>query len=432
MRIYCDYASTTPIAREVTGAMRPYFRESFGNPSSLHMRGQEALSAVDRSREGIARSIGAEFREIIFTGSATEANNLALRGALKGFRVLGPGPRGKNPLNPNGYTLHPRIIVSAIEHESILETARDLEREGVEVVHLPVDRDGIVDLGRLKESLNDRTVLVSVMYANNEVGTIEPITKISEIIRNFREQRARGKEQRDDHTPFAISPWPLFHTDAAQAFQFLDSRPSALGVDAMTISAHKIYGPKGVGALYVRRQSAKRKALNVGQERFAISDLPFAPIVTGGGQEFGIRAGTENVPLLAGFGKAVEIAVKNREAEATRIGTLRDEFESMLNTRAGTGKIGWNHSRLPRLPHISNVFFPDHTAEALLAKLDRAGVEASSGSACASRAMKPSHVLSAMGYERTRALQSVRFSFGRPTSRVEIERAIRILIKVLK
>src|SRR3989338_6994102 len=236
--IYLDYAASTPIDPRVVAAMSPYFTEIFANPNSLHRFGQEASRAVFVSRQTIARSLGADYKEIIFTGSATEANNLALRGSIK--RIMNNAmPAGRQELRIK----KPRIKTTAIEHESVLETCRDLEKEGVEVIYIPVNKEGIVDLKKLKSALNDRTVLVSVMYANNEIGTIQPIDKISEIIRNFRESRIRNQE---------YSLFPLFHTDAVQAFQYLDCSVENLGVDLMTLSAHKIYGPKGIGALFIR------------------------------------------------------------------------------------------------------------------------------------------------------------------------------------
>ncbi|MDP2598477.1 MAG: cysteine desulfurase family protein [Candidatus Liptonbacteria bacterium] len=302
-KIYLDYAASTPVDPRVFEAMRPYFTEKFGNPGSLHSFGQEAIAAVDKSRETIAKALGADFREVIFTGSATEANNLALRGVIKRFEY-----RISN-------IEYPRIIISAIEHESVLETARDLEREGIEVVYLPVDRRGVVDLEKLKEALNERTVLVSIMHANNEIGTAQPLFEIHRIIEDFK--------KRNSSIPQFLN-CPLLHSDCAQAFQFLDCDVDALGVDLMTLSAHKIYGPKGIGALYVRQ--GKEKNVKLPDSRFQILDS----IATGGGQEFGLRSGTENVPLIVGFAKAVELAIAVREKEARRIGDLRDRFWAEL------------------------------------------------------------------------------------------------------
>ncbi|OGY99701.1 MAG: hypothetical protein A2945_01735 [Candidatus Liptonbacteria bacterium RIFCSPLOWO2_01_FULL_52_25] len=484
-RIYLDYAASTPVDPEVLDAMLPYFGNSparhessgdsgrparharqragvagWGNPGSLHSFGQESIAAVDKSRETIAKSIGADFREVIFTGSASEANNLALRGLTQTVRRQTQTDKDFSVNQREvGESPRPRIVVSAVEHESILETARDLERDGVEVVYIPVDRHGVVDLEKLKVALNERTILVSIMYANNEIGTVQPIAEISKIVRNFREQIANSKSQKTGHSPFAPGHLPLFHTDAAQAFQFLDCNVDGLGVDLMTLSAHKIYGPKGVGALYVRQQIANRK-LQIAKNHlpFASSHLPLAPLTTGGGQEFGLRSGTENVPLIVGFAKAVELLFSNsHELENSRIAKLRDYFwtelkkiypEAQTNvdyTQTGAEVGPRTSASSPRqsatLPSVLNVYFPDHLAEDLLTKFDLAGLAVSSGSACRSRAVESSYVIEALGYSGDgstklttgdRAKRSVRFSFGRPTTNEEVNAALTILKGVLQ
>ena len=403
-RIYFDYAATTPVGPEVLKTMKPYFKEKYGNPGSLHSFGQEATAAVDKARETIAKAISAPpaggFREIIFTGSATEANNLALRGVIKAYKT------NKSNWSNKSY----RIIVSAIEHESVLETARDLEKEGVEIIYLPVDKNGFVDLKKLKKSLNDRTILVSVMYANNEIGTIQPISKIGELISEFRKQK---------------SEFPLFHTDAVQAFQYLDCDMNKLGVDLMTFSAHKIYGPKGVGALFIRPISL------IG---------PISPILTGGGQEFGLRSGTENIPAIVGFAKAVEIVLKNRNKELKRMTELRNYFWQELKKIYPKVEVNGYHLNgrpaqavLPKnsLPNILNVYFPGLKAEDLLIKFDMAGIAVSAGSACRARSLEPSYVLRAMSFPENRISQSLRFSFGRFTTLQEIKDAIKRMEKLL-
>ncbi|MBI5306086.1 aminotransferase class V-fold PLP-dependent enzyme [Candidatus Wolfebacteria bacterium] len=265
-KIYFDYAATTPMDPLVKKAMEPYFFEKFGNPSSIHSFGQEAMAIVDESREKIANIIGASpvggFQEIIFTGSATEANNLALRGIIKKFRIKNLELR--DPLYSKSYILNPRIIVSAIEHESILETCRDLEKDGIEIIYLPVNKQGIVDLNKLKESLNERTILVSVMYANNEIGTIQPISAIAEIVKEFRIKNLEFRNKKNPQSSI-LNPqfYPLFHTDAVQAFQFLDCDINKLWVDLMTLSGHKIYGPKGIGLLYAKNLEFRIKDLGI-------------------------------------------------------------------------------------------------------------------------------------------------------------------------
>ena len=429
-RIYLDYAATTPMDMKVKKAMAPYFSAppagGFGNPGSLHFFGQKAMTAVDESREKIAKAINADFREIIFTGSATEANNLALRGIVKKFKIK--DLRFKIP----------RIIVSAIEHDSILETCRDLEREEIEIIYLPVNKQGIIDLKKLKESLNERTVLVSIMCANNEIGIVQNIAGISKIIKDFKKENF-------------FSKYPLFHTDAVQAFQFLDCDVNKLGVDLMTLSAHKIYGPKGIGTLYINSklqtpnykqilnsknkiQNKKTKIWDLG---FGIWDLPVVkPLTTGGGQEFGLRSGTENVAAIAGFAKAVELVSNSRELENKRVRQLTDYFWRELKKLSPKAEInGLKDLRfmiydLRKLPNILNVYFPNQNSQDLLIKLDLNGIAVSSGSACSARATKPSHVLKAIGLSDKKIKSSLRFSLGKFTTKEEINRALKIIKKL--
>ncbi len=383
--IYLDYAASTPVDPEVLDAMKPYFSERFGNPGSLHVFGQEAIAAVDRSRESIARSIGADFRQLIFTGSATEANNLALRGTLIGAH------EGK----VSGKRM--RIVTSAIEHESILETTRAAEERGREVFYIPVDSSGLIDKKKIKEYLTEDTVLVSIIYANNEIGTIQKIAEIAKVIKDFRGARA----------------YPLFHTDAAQALQFLTCNVNDLGVDLMTFSSHKIYGPKGIGALYVR--DAKL----------------LASIVEGGGQEFGLRSGTENVPSIVGFAKAVGLAASVRKEQSERIEKLRDRLWKGLKDIFPDAERNGSSERGDAIPNILNIYFPGHAAQDLLTKLDLKGIAASSGSACRSRAPEASYVIQALGYAKERATSSIRLSIGRPTTEREIEETLTIMRSVL-
>ncbi|PIV31717.1 cysteine desulfurase NifS [Candidatus Wolfebacteria bacterium CG02_land_8_20_14_3_00_37_12] len=429
-RIYLDYAATTPMDMKVKKAMAPYFSAppagGFGNPGSLHFFGQKAMTAVDESREKIAKAINADFREIIFTGSATEANNLALRGIVKKFKIK--DLRFKIP----------RIIVSAIEHDSILETCRDLEREEIEIIYLPVNKQGIIDLKKLKESLNERTVLVSIMCANNEIGIVQNIAGISKIIKDFKKENF-------------FSKYPLFHTDAVQAFQFLDCDVNKLGVDLMTLSAHKIYGPKGIGTLYINSklqtpnykqilnsknkiQNKKTKIWDLG---FGIWDLPVVkPLTTGGGQEFGLRSGTENVAAIVGFAKAIELVSNSRELENKRVRQLTDYFWRELKKLSPKAEInGLKDLRfmiydLRKLPNILNVYFPNQNSQDLLIKLDLNGIAVSSGSACSARATKPSHVLKAIGLSDKKIKSSLRFSLGKFTTKEEINRALKIIKKL--
>lgn len=382
-RIYFDYAATTPVDVRVFGAMKPYFSAKFGNPGALHFFGQEALKVVDESREKIAKSLGVEFNEIIFTGSATEANNLALRGIF-----------WKTKQKFLNFT--PKIIVSSIEHESIIETVKDLKNFGAEIDFLKVNRFGQVDLKEFKNALDKNTILVSIIYANNEIGTIEPILEISKIIFEFK------KENNLDY--------PFFHSDASQAFQFLDCKPINLGVDMMTLSAHKIYGPKGIGALYIKKDVFKY----------------LKPIITGGGQEFGLRSGTENVANILGFAKAVELADSMRLKEHKKIFGLRDYFWNNLKKIKPEALLNQPSNFKNTLPNILNVYFPRYSSDELITKLDLAGISVSSGSACRARSKEASYVLLACGFGVERAKNSLRFSFGRFTNKLEIDKALKI------
>ena len=396
-RLYFDYASTTPVSEAVFNGMKPYFKEKFGNAGSVHSFGQRAIGALDKAREIVAKELNADFREVVFTGSATEANNLALRGAVLKWR--------------NDFKDQiPRIIVSAIEHDSVLETAKELAKEGVELKILKVNKEGLVDLKEFKELLSPNTVVVSVIFGNNEIGTVQPIEEIGKIISDFKEaQKGAGAE-------FSGNIYPLFHSDASQAFQYLNCDTQKLGVDLLTISSHKIYGPKGAGALFIKRFQ-KTKGFYI------------QPVSFGGEQEFGMRPGTENVPAIVGFGVAVLEAVRIRDKEAKRVGELKKYFWEKL--RGLANKVEINGNPVGGLPHIINVYFPKNKAEEVITALDLAGFAVSAGSACKARAVAPSYVVEALGYRRERALGSVRFSFGRMTTKNEVDKLLRTLKELL-
>lgn len=423
-KIYLDYAATTPVDSAIFRAMEPYFSDRFGNAGSLHSFGQAAIAALDAARETVAAGIGANFRDIIFTGSATEANNLVLRGVLDAWKIKNPERRS------------PRIIISSIEHESVLETARNLENNGADVVYLPVDKAGIVDVKKLKASLNKDTVLVSVMYANNEIGTIQPIVQIAKIIDDFKKI----------HLPSAGGHPPFFHTDAAQALQFLDCDIRALGADFLTISSHKIYGPKGAGALCVAAShwplaDSQKKSNNKSIDHKAKNTLTpsgywLNPIVTGGGQEFGLRSGTENIPAIVGFSEAVKLLANLRKLASKRIEELQRELWRGIKKTCPKAEInGALSAKSPitdrALPNILNVYFPKQNAQDLLTKFDLAGLAASSGSACRARASTTSYVIEALGHSKERARSSIRFSIGRPTTKNEIARALTVIKKTI-
>ena len=419
--IYLDHASTTPLDPRVLKAMEPYFMEKFGNPGSLHSFGQEAIAAVDKSREIISQSIGAKFNEIIFTSSATEANNLALRGILKAWQAYNSLLLSSKRPKPK-----PRIIISAIEHESIMETARDLEAEGVEIVRVGVDSNGIINLKEIENALNEQTLLVSVMYGNNEIGTIQPIKEISALIKSF-----RTRISPPTHYSLLTTNYPLFHTDASQAFLYKDCNVKNLGVDLMTLSAHKLYGPKGVGALYVCQEVRSKKyevRKNDDTKKFLSLTSYVLPLVTGGGQEYGLRSGTENVPAIVGFAKAVELRNEAREKETKRVTALRDYAEKKLQQ---IKNIIINGKGAPRLPHIINISFAGLRSEDIIINLDLNGIAVSSGPACASRSGRPSHVLSALQISPKLQKSGIRVSLGKFTSQADIDALLNSL-KLLK
>ncbi len=385
-KIYLDYAATTPLDRGVFKKMEPYFLEKYGNPASIHSFGQEAQKAVDEARGRLALFLNCSPSEVIFTSGATEANNLAIKCAVSACDAK-KSERG----------VKPHLIVSRVEHHCVLDTVSGLAEDGlVEVSYLSVDSDGIVKLDELKSLLKDNTILVSIMYANNETGVISPIVEI-------------GKFLSDKQSIFGHKI--LFHTDATQAVNYLNCRVDELGVDLLSLSGRKIYGPNGVVALYVKKGS------------------PIARIQDGGSQEYNLRAGTLNVPGIVGLGEAI---VTNNQQLITnnRIKTLRDKLvEGILRNIKDTAL---NGSREQRLSNNANIRFLGAEGEAILLSLDLEGIAVSTASACASRSLKPSHVLTAMGLAGFDAHSSVRFSLGKDTTETEIDRVIAILPPIIE
>ena len=375
MPIYLDHAATTPIHRKVKEAMLPFLDHAFGNPSSIHQYGREVRSALDRARDQIAQSLNADSSRIVFTSGGTEADNLALFGVMEAERK-----KGRN-----------HLITSQIEHHAVLDTCHYLERNGFEVTYLPVDSKGLVDLEALKEATRPDTALVSIMYGNNEVGTLQPVREIGEWARE------RGI---------------FFHTDAVQAFGVEEIDVKTLPVDLVTISSHKINGPKGAGALY-----------------FA-PEVPLIPRFFGGAQERRRRAGTENVLGIVGFGKAAEIAgQKRREHRATMEG-LRKLFLKELQKRGTRHVINGDPDR--SLPHIVNVSFPGTDSETLLMNFDLEGIACASGSACTSGTLEVSHVLKAMNLPDEVTKSAIRLSFGWENTEEEVRQAAQITASVVE
>ncbi len=374
METYLDYNSTSPVDPMVAEAMKPYFLDDYGNPSSFHRKGQAARHAIEASREKIADLLSAEPGDIIFTSGGTESDNLALKGAMES---LGSKRR--------------HLVVSAIEHQAVLQTAKYLKTLGFDVSFAPVDQRGIVDLDRLKEMITDETALLSIMHVNNEVGTIQPIKEAARI---------------------AHDKGALFHTDAVQSFGKLEIDPESVSSDMLSISAHKLCGPKGAGALYLRK------------------GLEVKPLFHGGHQEKNIRPGTENVATIVGFGRAAEIARENRTTETARVLKLRNKLSAGLQKAISDIQI--NGDPESGIYNTLNVSFKGLEGETLLVNLDLKDIFVSTGSACTAGSIEPSHVLIAMGLSEKLARAAIRFSLGRFTTESEIDHALKEIPPIIE
>jgi cysteine desulfurase len=369
-RVYMDHNATTPLAEAVADRMTAVLREEFGNPSSVHHFGQRAKAVVDEARSAVAELIGGDPSEVIFTSGGTESDNFALRGAAEA-------------LEPSGRR---HLVSSGIEHEAVLNTLKALGRRGWQTTMMPVGASGLVTAEGLTASLTDQTAVVSIMHANNEIGTIQPVAELTRLA------KARGA---------------VVHTDAVQTAGKIPVNVKALGVDLLSLSAHKFYGPKGVGALWVRR------------------GLRLLPFMTGGKQERGRRSGTENVAAIAGMGVAARLAMAKMAEEAARLAALRDRLEQrILQTVPGTAINGDPDTRVP---NTSNISFDRIEAESLLIALDLEGVAVSTGSACSSGTLEPSHVLKAMGLPSHRTQNSIRFSLGTANTEADVDRVAAVL-----
>ena len=376
-RIYLDHAATTPVDREVIEAMLPYFSKYYGNASSLHSFGREAYEALEKSREQVAKILNAENKEILFTSGGTESDNLALKGVAY---------KNRDKINTNG----PHIITSSIEHPAVLETCKYLEKEGFKIKYLSVDKYGIVDLDELSESITKDTFLISIMFANNEIGTVQPIEEI-------------GKIAEENNV--------IFHTDAVQAIGKIPIDVKKLNVDLLSISSHKIYGPKGVGALFIR------KSLNI------------KPIINGGGHERGLRSGTENIPGIVGLGKACELSRERLDRDIIYMKRLRDKLiKGVLEKIEESYLNGHPEKRLVNNAHFR---FTAIEGESILMSLDEKGIAASTGSACSSKELQPSHVLLAIGLSPVEAHGSLRLTVGRENTEEEIDYVIETLPEVV-
>src|SRR5216684_2173641 len=365
-RVYLDNNATTPVLPEVLEAMRPYFGAHFGNASSIHHHGQETRAAVERARESVAKLLGCRSAEVVFTSGGTEADNLAI------FGLARPGDH---------------VITSTIEHHAVLNSCKHVEEKGIEVTYLPVDGRGLVDPDDLRRALRSNTKLITIMMANNETGVIQPVTEFGKI---------------------CAEADVYFHTDAVQAASKVPIRVKDIGCDLLSISGHKLHAPQGVGALYVRKGTT------------------LEPLLFGGSHERSRRAGTENVAGIVGLGKAAELAVRGLEnGEASRIASLRDRLETTIleNVEAA----GVNSAGAPRVPNTSNIYFDYIEGEAMVISLDLKGLAVSTGAACSSGAIEPSHVLTAMGLRPDRARASIRFSLGKQNVEQDVELATELV-----
>ena len=377
--IYLDHAATTPVRKEVLDEMIPYFSRLFGNPSGIYSLSQTSRAVLDDSRETIANVLGCSPQEVIFTSGGTESDNMAIKGVALGLKDLGN-----------------HIITTNVEHHAVLHTCKQLETMGFEITYLPVDKYGLVHLDQVEEAITERTILVSVMLANNEIGSIMPIKDISNVVKN------KSSE---------LGTRIFFHTDAVQGAGYLDINVDDLGVDLMSLSGHKIYGPKGVGVLFMRKNT------------------PYENLINGGGQERDRRSGTENVPGIIGMSKALELVQKERELLSLNAAKLRDRVISGIFDSLGDVYLN-GHPTL-RLPNNANFSFKNIEGEPILLGLDFENICVSSGSACSTSSLEPSHVLTAIGRSHDLARSSLRISFGKDNSIEEADKLLSSLIKLI-
>ena len=394
--IYLDHAAATPLDAEVKKAMAPFYNEKFGNPSAIYKEGREAKEALDLARTNIAKIIGARSSEIIFTAGGTESVNLAIFGIGKShplFRKEGEGGSSA-----------PHLITSTIEHQCVLNSFKALQAEGYKTSFVSVDKEGFINIEKLKKTIRPETILISIMLANNEIGTIEPVAEIGKWLKGLNQERSKKS-----------LPKIIFHTDACQAAGFLDLNVERLGVDLMSVNGSKIYGPKQTGFLYVR------------------SGINLKPIIYGGGQEKDLRSGTENVAGAVGLSKALELVQKARSKENIRLSVLRDCLIAKLSKDKSILLNGPAGDRLKdRLPNNVNFSIPGVEGESLMLYLDSYGISASTSSACSTASMEPSHVLIAIGHNSKNAKSSIRFSLGKANTLKDVNYLVKLLPQIVK
>ena len=378
--VYLDHAGTTALDPKVLEAMVPYFTQHFGNPSSIHSVGQEARYVLDESRERVAQVLNCRAREVVFTGGGTESDNSAIHGVATALRETGN-----------------HIITSSVEHHAVLHACQHLESQGFEITYVPVDADGMVQPESVYNAINERTTLVSIMYGNNEIGTINPISEIAKSVKK------RAAE---------LSRTIVFHTDAVQAAGYMSLDVAELGVDLLSLSGHKFHGPKGTGVLYIKR------------------GIPYLPLIHGGGQERERRSGTENIPGIIGFSLALEAANAVKEKASAHCAGLRDLIVESVLERIPGSKLNGHPTQ--RLPNNANFSFTGIEGEPILLGLDMAGIAASSGSACSSGSLEPSHVLLALGQSAETARGSLRLTLGRDNTEEEVEYLMGVLVELVQ
>ncbi len=398
-KIYFDHSATTPTDKRVLKAMMPYFGDTFGNASSIHDFGQKAMAGVDKARGQVASFLNCDVDEVVFTSGATESDNLAVLGFLKAMQK-----RKKKKIH---------FITSVVEHDAILEPFMELEKQGIEVTYLPVKSNGVVDVEKLKKAIKSNTVFVSAMYVNSEVGAIQPIREIGKIIKKINEKKLRNWKKIGSKSKKPKPEKIYFHTDATQAVNFLDCNVKYLHVDMFSMSGHKIYGPKGIGALYVRK------------------DTPMEAVQIGGHQEGNLRSGTYNTTGIVGLGEAVSLLSKKTvEKENKKVAKLRDML--VTGVIKNIPNVVLNTDRKNATPAHAHFSFVGVEGEAILISLDLKGIAVSTGSACASGSLKASHVLLAMGIKKEIAHSSIRFSLGKHNTETDIKRLIKVLPPIIK